>query len=205
MQTRAGSARDTLLIVAVPALLCAVTVLQWYLVESRSLTRWKGGGFGMFTTVDSPSARFLRVYLSSESCEVPVLIPSQLAKLSHQVRAMPSRPRLEALARALRDGTWVHLTMVSASRHYQDLLRAAGDEYRDSADDIRFRQDRPTSIDFEQMQLVRMLGPDERLSDDKPVRVTGVRVEVWRYLFDREALVLRGGKITEYSTAADGR
>lgn len=201
---RAGPSRDTILILVVPALMFAMAAVQLYLVDNRSLSRWKGGGFGMFTTVDSPSARFLRVYLMSDSGEVPVLIPSELRKLSQKVRVMPSKPRLEELTGALRNGTWVHLTIVSASQHYHDLLRAAGEEYQDSADDIQFQtQDSPTSIDFEKMQLVRMLGPDERLSDDKPFKVTGARVEVWRYLFDREALVLRASKITEHSSVGD--
>jgi hypothetical protein len=200
-----GRSRDTLLVLAVPALLCAVAAAQLYLVEHRSLSRWKGGGFGMFSTVDSPSARFLRVYLMSDSGEVPVLIPSEVRELSQKIRVMPSKQRLEELTDALRNGTWVHLTVVSASQHYHDLLRAAGEKYQDSADDIQFQtKDGPARIDFEEMQLVRMLGKDEGPSDDEALVVTGARVEVWRYFFDREALVLRALEITEHASVGDG-
>jgi hypothetical protein len=200
-----GRSRDTLLVLAVPALLCAVAAAQLYLVEHRSLSRWKGGGFGMFSTVDSPSARFLRVYLMSDSGEVPVLIPSEARELAQKVRVLPSKQRLEELTDTLRNGTWVHLTVVSASQHYHDLLRAAGEEYQDSADDIQFQaQDGPARIDFEEMKLVRMLGKDEGPSDDEPLVVTGARVEVWRYFFDRQALVLRAVEITEHASVGDG-
>jgi len=200
-----GRSRDTLLLLAVPALLSVVAAAQLYLVEHRSLSRWKGGGFGMFSTVDSPSARFLRVYLKSDAGEVPVLVPSEVRELSHKVRVMPSKRRLEELTETLRNGTWVHLSVVSASQHYHDLLRAAGDEYQDSADDIQVQiQAGPARIDFEEMKLVRMLGKDEGPSDDEPLVVTGARVEVWRYFFDREALVLRARKIAQHASPGDG-
>ena len=137
--SKTGISHDTTFRLIVPVFLCVVAAVQLYLVDSRSLSRWKGGGFGMFTTVDSPSARFLRVYLTSESGEVPVLIPRELKKLSQKVRVMPSKERLEELVDKLRKGTWVHLTMVSALQHYQNLLRAAGDEYQDSADDVQYQ------------------------------------------------------------------
>ncbi len=201
-----GRSRDTLLLLAVPALLCAVAAVQLYLVEQRSLSRWKGGGFGMFSTVDSPSARFLRIYLKSDEGEVPVLVPDEVRELSHKVRVMPSQRRLAELADTLRNGTWVHLSVVSATQHYHDLLRAAGGEYQDSADDIQVQtQPGPARIDFEGMKLVRMLGEDEGPSDDKPLVVTGARVEVWRYVFDREGLVLRARKIAEHASPGDGR
>jgi hypothetical protein len=54
------------------------------------------------------------------------------------------------------------------------------------------------------MKLVRMLGEDEGPSDDKPLVVTGARVEVWRYVFDREGLALRARKIAEHASPGDG-
>ena len=74
--TSTRSKRDNFLVWFVPGLLCVVAAAQLYFVNNHALSRWKGGGFGMFTTVDSPSARFLRVYLISETGEVPVLVPS---------------------------------------------------------------------------------------------------------------------------------
>jgi hypothetical protein len=200
-----GRSRDTLLCLAVPALLCVVAAAQLYLVERSALSRWKGGGFGMFSTVDSPSARFLRVYLMTDAGEVPVLVPGEVKKLAQKVRVMPSERRVEELTETLRNGAWVHLTVVSAAQHYHDLLRSAGEGYQDSADDIQLQtQGGPGRIDFEEMELVRMLGEDEGPSDDQPLVVTGARVEVWRYLFDREALVLRTHKLAEHASGDDG-
>lgn len=204
--SKTGLSRDTLLILFVPVLLCVVAAVQLYFVDSRALSRWKGGGFGMFTTVDSPSARFLRVYLISDTGEVPVLIPRELKKLSQKVRVMPSKERMGELTNKLREGTWVPLTMVSATQHYQDLLRAAGSEYQDSADDIQYQAKNSVPyIDFEQIQLVRMLGEDEPFTTDKPLKIKAVRLEVWKYSFDRKELVLNASKIAQVSSEETAR
>ena len=196
--------RDRLLVLLVPLLLCIVAAVQLYLVENHALSRWKGGGFGMFTTVDSPSARFLRIYLISATDEVPVLVPRKLRKQSNKARVLPSMDRLATLVERLHEGTWVPLTMVSASQHYQDLLRAAGDEYLGSADDIQYQsRDSTAYLDFADIKLYRMLDEDEPLSTDKPLNITGVRVEVWNYRFDREELVLRAVKLAEMSSAGN--
>jgi hypothetical protein len=41
----------------VPGILVAVAVGQLFLVSFRELSPWKGGGFGMFASVDAPSMR----------------------------------------------------------------------------------------------------------------------------------------------------
>jgi hypothetical protein len=196
-----GRLRDTFLVGFVPVLLCVVAGVQIYLVELHELSRWKGAGFGMFATVDSPSARFVRLYLVSDAGEVPVLVPGELAVLSQKARVLPAEKYLSELAEALRGGTWVHVSMVSASRHYRDLLLAAGEEYRDSADDIRVQSPAvPDRIDFRVMRLFRMLAENEGPSTEAPLGVRGARVEVWRYVFDREALALRAQKIAQHTS-----
>ena len=41
----------------VPIILCGVAVAQMVLAQTVDLSSWKGGGFGMFASVDSPSMR----------------------------------------------------------------------------------------------------------------------------------------------------
>jgi hypothetical protein len=43
----------------VPSLLVANALVQIHLVHCRNLSSWKGGGFGMFSTVDRPQDRTL--------------------------------------------------------------------------------------------------------------------------------------------------
>ncbi|HVX57896.1 MAG TPA: hypothetical protein VHA37_09290, partial [Candidatus Saccharimonadales bacterium] len=52
------------LLIAIPIVaLVLIAGLQFVLATRYGLSAWKGGGFGMFSTVDSPDARFLRIYL----------------------------------------------------------------------------------------------------------------------------------------------
>lgn len=197
--------REKLFRFAAPAVLGIVAATQLVLVDQGALSRWKGGGFGMFSTVDSPSARFLRVRLFTTQGEIPVLVPADLQTQAQKVRVMPTAGRLAALTEALRHGTWVPLSMVSAGRHYRDLLRAAGGEVQETADDIQVPAgDGPERIDFAELQLVRMLGEDEALPTEAPLAVAGARVEVWRYTFDREELMLRAEKLTEHTVGGHG-
>jgi hypothetical protein len=56
-----------------PATLVVVASIQVTLAQHADLVPWKGGGFGMFSTVDSPFLRVLNVSLqTSEGRELPV-------------------------------------------------------------------------------------------------------------------------------------
>mgnify|MGYP000072191120 CR=1 FL=1 len=57
----------------IPVTLCIVAITQIYLAKTSTLTPWKGGGFGMFTVVDSISSRSLgcemvNLYKQEGSC-----------------------------------------------------------------------------------------------------------------------------------------
>lgn len=84
-----------------PIGLVVVAFLQLYLVHTHSLVPWKGGGFGMFATVDAPAARFLRCYLITSAGEIPLRVPEDLKTLAGEVRYMPTSERLTLLASQL--------------------------------------------------------------------------------------------------------
>lgn len=90
-----------------PAVLTAVALAQITLTQVEELTPWKGGGFGMFSTIDSPSARVLRLELHTESGVVPVEIPPSAKRAAEEARAMPTQARLEALALELSRLRWM--------------------------------------------------------------------------------------------------
>ena len=54
-------------VMGAPLVLILIACLQIYLTQTQELSRWKGGGFGMFSTLDSPSARFLRISIEHSS------------------------------------------------------------------------------------------------------------------------------------------
>lgn len=61
-------------------------------------SRWLGGGFGMFSTVDARALRALRL---SEVGAVPLALPPSLEDAAQRARMLPSEARLRDLARAL--------------------------------------------------------------------------------------------------------
>ena len=94
---------------AAVAPLALLAVAGWHvgLRASSDLTPWKGGGFGMFSTVDSPGTRLVRVEVTSPLGRTPVAVPAHLRDLAGAVRAAPSDGRMSALAQALADELWV--------------------------------------------------------------------------------------------------
>jgi hypothetical protein len=92
---------------AAPMVLLVVLASHVSLRSSADLTPWKGGGFGMFSTIDSPASRIVRIELDTDVGPVPVAVPSALRDLAGEVRTAPSQGRLEHLARAMAAQWWV--------------------------------------------------------------------------------------------------
>jgi len=97
--------RDRTLPMIPPAILLLIAAVQSYNVRYHDLTRWKGGGFGMFSTVDEPGRRIVRCYLVGEDGrEVPLKLPPNLQRLVWEARSIPTPDRVSRLARELADG-----------------------------------------------------------------------------------------------------
>ena len=153
---------------AAPGLLILVATVQLTLVQTHHLTPWKGGGFGMFSTFDSPSARTLRLTLETTEGAAVVAIP-KLHVPQKRLRNMPDTRLLEDLAERTAALPW---------RVYAPEQIAAA------------RRSLPGEI---RRQVTRH-PPDEPLAfpTDRPLRgvtgqspeVLGVRAEVWRWRYD---------------------
>jgi len=89
-----------------PLCLCLVAGLHFVRVWACRQTPWKGGGFGMFSTVDDESARFVRCWLVTDSGEIPLPIPPAADKSLAELRAAPTQARLDDLARRLAQQNW---------------------------------------------------------------------------------------------------
>lgn len=96
-----GRSRDTLLLLAVPALLSAVAAAQLYLVEQRSLSRWKGGGFGMFSTLDHGAFRGVDVVIEAPDRSEAQDVPPSLEELAARSANCPSDGLLRQLAKGI--------------------------------------------------------------------------------------------------------
>ena len=95
------SLASRLRVVAPVLALVLVAANQIRLARATPLSPWKGGGFGMFSTTDSPGARRLRVVVHAADGTREVEIPERLVKLAAKAVVLPDRSRLERLARAL--------------------------------------------------------------------------------------------------------
>jgi hypothetical protein len=90
-----------------PAVLLAVAASHVTLRSSSDLTPWKGGGFGMFSPIDSPGSRLGRVRLHSEIGATEVAVPAALSAPADEVRAVPAPGRLQQFAGELARQVWV--------------------------------------------------------------------------------------------------
>lgn len=82
-------------------LLIAVAANQLRLAHTSGLSPWSGGGFGMFAAADSPSHRHLHVALLGDDVRRDLFIPPSFEDRARRAATLPTRARLERLARAL--------------------------------------------------------------------------------------------------------
>lgn len=91
----------------VPLLLVFVASTQVLVANTTTLTPWRGGGFGMFATVDAHSHRIVRVESEldrGEPVPLDVLSFRRVASVERafvSARAWPTDRRLDRLAAAL--------------------------------------------------------------------------------------------------------
>jgi hypothetical protein len=184
--------RDYILALCAPILLVLVAISQRTLARQAGLSPWKGGGFGMFATVDSPSARFLRVYLVHGGEGLPVFLPDKLSPLAREVRTLPSRSRLEQLARSVAEGIWVRYNLSPAVTQYQSLLAQHlgrhpplhGSPRPISKGGTGATRSRPVDVLSGRSDLLRMAEHREFVPPEEALRFEHVRVELWRYTYD---------------------
>src|SRR5947209_14535057 len=98
------SLRVVVAVSAAPALLGAVAAVHVTRVACCDQSPWRGGGFGMFATPDSPDMRFVRVYLLTTDGELPADAP-WLWEAS-VARTAPTADNLERLAARLATLVW---------------------------------------------------------------------------------------------------
>lgn len=79
-------------------LLVVVAIAQIALARSQGLLAWKGGGFGMFATVDGVELREVRARARDGAT---IEIPTGVFREERRARIHPSAHNLDALARAI--------------------------------------------------------------------------------------------------------
>jgi hypothetical protein len=87
---------------ALPALLLVI-VASTQIIWSRTLglTPWKGGGFGMFSSLDDAAFRFVRVVVEAPDRSEEIEMAPSLEDAAARAVTLPSAYRLERLAVAV--------------------------------------------------------------------------------------------------------
>lgn len=83
------------------AALVVVAVLQMTVGRAWGLSPWKGGGFGMFSTLDARPFRYLRVYVTAPQRSEELAIPESLADAAAAAEILPTDAQLARFARAV--------------------------------------------------------------------------------------------------------
>jgi hypothetical protein len=154
-------------------LLLGVAAIQIYHAEVLDLTAWKGGGFGMFSTLDGRDNRRLIVTLvrrrSDQEERQPAALPrtARVARLAKQARAMPSAERVQALADALAAQPW---------RIDQKLADGAPEKARVIREAWKQRGTRVVDFDFVEVSLWKVR------FDAHPTNMLAPRAELVRTL-----------------------
>lgn len=173
-----------------PALLAAVALVQSWQAQRLDLSPWKGAGFGMFSTVDAPKARFLRLYLETGEGDVPVPPPASLARPLREVQTLPTEARLDRLARQLAAATWA----------VPDLPRVDLERVEETPEStLEEGGPLPPGIATPVVAPVPLLllAGEEVPAGFTRIETRGVRVELWRYRFDPEAARLEVERLRE--------
>jgi len=171
------SRRDRVLAGIMPVVLVVVALHQVHLATTRDLTPWKGGGFGMFASVDRSTWRAMQgVFVTDAGDEVPFA-----------VHDLSSGPRLERRAftnaRALLDERRAG-PLFDAIQGSEWVIAGGIAEYEG-----------PVSSDVTG-PLVRHPVADGGADGagaqggGEVVTITEIHLEVWRATYDREARTL---------------
>ncbi len=91
-----------------PALLVLIACLQLIISHQYNLSQWKGGGFGMFSTVDRPNARIFHAYFITENDTIKFDIPGneQFDRLHEIAYTFPINSYLDQVLSELDQFDW---------------------------------------------------------------------------------------------------
>ena len=90
-----------------PAILTLIALLHPFFVHRFNMNPWKGGAFGMFSTIDNFSNRMVRVLVPTELGESPAQLTNSKAERLLRLVCMPNLALLIEKADRLDSKKWV--------------------------------------------------------------------------------------------------
>lgn len=160
-----------------PGILVAVALVQLLLAHTVGLSSWKGGGFGMFATVDSPGARIVGCEAVTTTGETIRVRASQAINDDRwdTFRAMPDERALSIIARSMLNLTYVRSGVRTG---------AANERFKAENPDLAATLDGEASRGSDFYRPLRIGDPD--LPEDQLVRLQSVKLRWWSVTFNRK-------------------
>jgi hypothetical protein len=185
-----------------PVCLLLIVGLHAYRVIAFDQSRWKGGGFGMFSTVDAESSRFLKIYLTfADGRTVPVPLPDAFRKRGDTLRVLPSPAVAQELADRLLKLRWRRQSTERQQEAHTGNARPK-DHVWSTADlhPAEESVDEPLTIGIPSDYAPVAAGAHAS-QGSAPI---AVRVEVWRQRYDGQQQQLIASPILSVERTAEG-
>jgi hypothetical protein len=183
---------------AAPALLCIVAARQQYLVRTERLTPWKGGGFGMFATVESGSTRVVRASLERREGDrvlsLPVKLPPELAPVALELNQRPTHAAAENLAIVLANLPWLEAPELDA------IYEMSAPEFAAVAVSSKLRGKPPEllkSVLEKPRAWIGGLKSSAKLGSGRPIVFDRAVIEIWQLDFDGKRRTLTSRRIVD--------
>jgi hypothetical protein len=176
-----------------PVCLLLVAGLHLYRVHARGQSAWKGGGFGMFSTVDAPRARFLRVYAVTPEGRLPLAVPARLHKIAGELCTAPSQSGLDELA-----GELAKLSYRDERLRWPDAAANIAANRTSAVDGSLLHPATSPVAPWragEPLDLVAVGRREAQRSPERNLAVQRIDVELWRYRYDRDLHELQAEKL----------
>lgn len=126
-----------------PIILCIVVGFQMYLSIFDNLTPWKGGGFGMFSTIDTPGTRNLRAFVFINNKEYPVMFPRSFRGEVDKIRAFPKKENILDFSKKLFNKKWTPIDTQQKSVTSEPSLASVYDIYNNTNQNTNSNYDMP--------------------------------------------------------------
>ncbi len=162
---------DKALLWVTPLIAILVVANQFYRVQNFDLSTWQGGGFGMFSSVDTIDSRFFKVYLQVDHETIPVQLKDGFNIPATIARAEPTEENLENLARQIYQANWIHSGTFTSNPYKQDNYR-------------------PVLVNIHKAHIEKT---------EQPVDIEGIVLELWKTRFDSKTNTIKTYKYTEYA------
>lgn len=159
----------------VPIVLVLVGLLQICLAHTAELSPWKGGGFGMFAAIDSPSMRVLATEGLDQNGQLLRLdlLEALDESASYQISALPKRAYLEQLAPQLISREIVPIAI---------RRRAAYEKLQTENPAIKFQFSESLLLNQPVYRL--RIPTDPALTNGLVKKLQAIRLQWWRLRFD---------------------